>query len=97
MLCYGLPGTNHRTLVPFSVKVQPRSLRFLLLQTPIDDNTKTLLLAAVGLVAVSGLLLAGRAAVISMQEKLSSSITNVAVTGAFGVLVVLVAIAVLEN
>ncbi|MEW5303232.1 MAG: hypothetical protein WDW38_001551 [Sanguina aurantia] len=68
-----------------------------LLSTPIDDNTKTLLLAAVGLVAVSGLLLAGRAAVISMQEKLNNSVRNVAVTGAFGVLVVLVAIAVLEN
>ncbi|KAI8466555.1 MAG: hypothetical protein J3K34DRAFT_433278 [Monoraphidium minutum] len=63
---------------------------------PIDDNTKVLLLAAVGLMGAAGLVAVGRATASSLQERAAENAKQIALLGAFWVVVFLAARAVLE-
>jgi hypothetical protein len=65
-------------------------------QAPIDDNTKTLLLVALGLLGAAGLLGAGRAAVSSLSQRLASGAQKLVLLGAFWIAVFLAARAILE-
>jgi len=72
---------------------------FLLPQAPIDDRTKALLLVAVALLGGLGVLAAGRAAVNSLESRISSAgdqITKLVIAGAFWFAVFFAARAVLE-
>jgi hypothetical protein len=64
-------------------------------QAPIDDNTKTLLLAALGLLGAAGLVATGRAAVASATEKVASEGQRLALLAGFWVAVFLAARAIL--
>ena len=69
------------------------------LQAPIDENTKILLLGAVGLLAGASIIGAGRAAVQSVEERLTGAgegAKKLAITGGFWLLVFLAARFVLE-
>ncbi|PNH12657.1 hypothetical protein TSOC_000331 [Tetrabaena socialis] len=71
-----------------------------LLQAPIDDNTKTLLLAALGLLGASGLIVGASTAIRSISEvseKLVASAKNAAVIAVFIAVVFLVAKGILED
>lgn len=65
-------------------------------QAPIDDNTKTLLLVGLGLLGVAGLFGAGRAAVSSLSERFASGAQKLVLLGAFWLVVLVTARAVLE-
>jgi hypothetical protein len=70
-----------------------------LLQAPIDENTKILLLGAVGLLAGASVIGAARAAVQSVEERLTGAgegAKKLMITGGFWVLVFLAARFVLE-
>lgn len=82
---------NATALVPLSTT--------LLLQAPIDDKTKTLLLAAVALLGVVGTVAGGKALVSSLQSRISTAQENVqklVIVGAFWLVVFIAARAVLE-
>lgn len=71
----------------------------ILLQAPIDDKTKTLLLVAVGLLATVGALAGGKALVDALQNRISSagdSATKLVVAGAFWLVVFVAARTILE-
>lgn len=70
-----------------------------LFQAPIDDSTKTMLMAAIGLIGVTGAIAGGRTAVKAVQERLKASqevAQQLVVKGAFYLAVFLAACAVLE-
>lgn len=67
-----------------------------LVQAPIDDNTKTLVLAAVALLASAGLVGAGRAAVSSFNERMREGATNLVTLAGFWLVIFFAARAVLE-
>lgn len=73
-------------------EILPRRCR----QAPIDDHTKTLLLAALALLGVAGVVATGKAAVDSVGERVQDLVKNVILTSGFAVGVFLVARAVLE-
>jgi len=66
------------------------------LQAPIDDNTKTLLVVAVGLLTVAGVVGSVRSAVSSLSEQVQEGAMKLLVLGGFGLGVFLAARAVLE-
>ncbi|EFJ47103.1 hypothetical protein VOLCADRAFT_120979 [Volvox carteri f. nagariensis] len=68
-----------------------------LLQAPIDKNTKLLIGAALGLVGVSGLIIAATATVRSLQEKIQETAKDAIVSAAFIFVVFLVAKGILED
>lgn len=63
---------------------------------PVDDNTKVLLLTAVGLLGAAGVVFAGRSFVSSVQERAAESASKLALLGGFWLVVFLAARAVLE-
>jgi len=67
-----------------------------ILDAPIDDSTKTLLLAAVALLVSVGAIAGGRAAVSTLQERLKNGAQSLVLVGGFFVAVFLAARAVLE-
>lgn len=70
-----------------------------MLQAPIDDKTKSLLLLAVGLLGAVGALGTGKALVDSLQSRISAAgdqATKLVVGGAFWLAVFVAARAVLE-
>ncbi|GBF96556.1 hypothetical protein Rsub_09139 [Raphidocelis subcapitata] len=67
-----------------------------ILQAPIDESTKTLLLVALGALGVAGLLGAGRAAASTLSERFASGAQRLVLLGAFWVVVFIAARAVLE-
>jgi hypothetical protein len=60
-----------------------------------DENTRTLLLVAIGLIGAAGALAAGRAAMSSLQEQAAQTAQRVLLLGGFWVAVFLAARAVL--
>ncbi len=70
-----------------------------LLQAPIDEKTKTLLVAAVGLIAAAGAIGAGKALVDALQNRISAAgdqVTRLVVGGAFWLVVFVAARFILE-
>jgi len=70
-----------------------------ILEAPIDDKTKSLLLVAVGLLAAVGALAGGKALVDTLQNKISSAgdqATKLVIGGAFWLVVFVAARAILE-
>jgi hypothetical protein len=71
----------------------------LVLQAPIDEKTKSLLIVAVGLLAAVGALAGGKALVDALQNRISSAgnqVTKLVVGGAFWLVVFVAARTILE-
>ncbi len=66
-------------------------------QAAIDPSTKYLVVAALGLVSVSGIIVGSAAVVRSLQEKLQDTAKNAAVSFAFLAVVFLLAKAILDS
>ena len=70
-----------------------------MLQAPIDEKTKSLLLVAVGLLAAVGALAGGKALVDTLQNRITSAgdqATKLVIGGAFWLVVFVAARAILE-
>jgi hypothetical protein len=70
-----------------------------ILQAPIDEKTKSLLLVAVGLLAAVGALAGGKALVDTLQNRISSAgnqVTKLVIGGAFWLVVFVAARTILE-
>lgn len=67
-----------------------------LMAAPIDDNTKTLIIAALALLGSAGAVGAARAAISSFNERMREGATNLVTIGAFGIVLFIAARAVLE-
>lgn len=68
-------------------------------QAPIDEKTKTLLVAAIGLIAAVGTLAAGKALVDALQNRISSAgnqVQRLVIGGAFWLVVFVAARFILE-
>ncbi|GFR41404.1 hypothetical protein Agub_g2084 [Astrephomene gubernaculifera] len=68
-----------------------------LLQAPIDQNTKLLILSAMGLVGVSGVIIGTTAALRALKERIQDTAKNAAVSGVFLLVVYLIAKSILEE
>lgn len=67
-----------------------------LMTAPIDDNTKTLIIAALALLGSAGMVGAARAAIGSFNERMREGATNLVTIGVFGIVLFIAARAVLE-
>lgn len=67
-----------------------------ILEAPIDDKTKTLLLAAIAVLGATGAIASGRAAISTLQDRLKDGAQNLVLTAAFFFALFIAARAVLE-
>jgi hypothetical protein len=68
-------------------------------QAPVDEKTKTLLVAAVGLIAAAGAIGAGKATVDALQNRITAAgdqVTRLVIGGAFWLVVFVAARFILE-